>query len=100
MNSPPSRFRPGSVTPLQVLVVAQTAVWRSSSFNTDRRTSPDDIRRGHSRRSSLRSVLAVVKLVLRCAELAGSNPLLTHPSFAEEPEYRYDHSPPPLATSL
>ena len=99
MNSPPSRFWPGALTPLQGSLVAQDAVWRSSSYHVGRRISPDDIRQCLFVGLSLPLGLAVAILVWRCVELAPPN-LRIPVSFADEPEYRYEHSPPQFVTSL
>jgi hypothetical protein len=99
MNSPPSRFWPGALTPLRVSLGAQNAVWRSSSYHVGRRISPDDIRQGLLLGLSLPISLAIAILVWRCVELAPPN-LRIHVSFADEPEYRYEHSPPQFVTSL
>ena len=100
MNSLAS-FWPGALTPLRVSLSAQDAVWRSPSYHVGRRISPDGIRHGLFLGLSLPISLAVAVAMLgwHCVELAPPN-LRIRVSFADEPEYRYEHSPPSFVTSL
>ncbi len=97
MNSPPCRFWPGALMPLQVFFAAPAAVWRCSSSDIGRRVSASG---GHCifHPNLLPGPLAA-KFVLGCASLAQSV-LLPRVSFADEPEYRYEHSPPVPVVSL
>jgi len=94
MKGPPGCFWPGALTPLQAVFAAYAAVWRCSSSDSGRRASPNGTGHDHhALRPSFLAGLLAARFVLGCANLAQSV-LLPRVSFTDEPEYRYEHSPP------
>ena len=75
MNSPPSRFWPGALTPLQGRSVTRRAVGRSSSFRLDRGASPCDTISGHSFKTGLLLGLTAARLVFRSARPDKADPV-------------------------
>lgn len=94
MKSPPSRFWPGELTPLQGLYAYRSADRRSSSYHLARRTSPSDTALNHSLKASIFHYLTVATLLFRYARHDRTDPVLTHSSATCKVEYRYEHSPP------